>query len=316
MFDVTTIGRAGVDLYSLDYNTPLKDVRRFAKYVGGGAANIAVGLAKLGLKVAIISGVGDDELGQFVIEYLARENVESKYIKKFPDRKTGIVFAEVFPMHESKFVFYRENVADLYITREDVNNDAVKDSKIVVTTGTGLSANPSREATFDAMNLARKHGRTVVFNLDWRPTLWTGVETSNRTGYYSQAIELANIVIGNDREYMAATGAGDIDSALSKLGQQEGKILVLTSGEHGSKAYQGEKVVNAPPFKVDILKTLGAGDGNLAGFLFGYLSGWDLYKSLRFGNAIGAQVVTRHSCSEAMPTYDETMMFIEKNGGF
>jgi 5-dehydro-2-deoxygluconokinase len=316
MFDATVVGRVGIDLYSLDFNTPLKDVRRFAKYVGGGAANIAVGLAKLGLKSAVISGVGDDDLGEFVIEYLTRENVESKYIRKFPDGKTGIVFAEVFPLKESKFIFYREKAADLLITKDDVENEAVRESKVLVTTGTGLSANPSREATLVAMQLAKKNSKTVVFNLDWRPSLWKGVNPSDRTNYYAQAIELADILIGNDKEFMAATGMEGIESALLHLRNQRDKLLILTSGERGSRAYHGEKVVEAAPFKVDSLKTLGAGDGNLAGFLYGYLNRWDLYKSLRFGNAVGAQVVTRHSCSEAMPTYDETMMFIEASGGF
>ncbi|HKW04119.1 MAG TPA: PfkB family carbohydrate kinase, partial [Nitrososphaerales archaeon] len=195
-------------------------------------------------------------------------------------------------------------------------NEAVRESKVLVTTGTGLSANPSREATLVAMQLAKKNSRKVLFNLDWRPTLWKGVNPSDRTNYYAQAIELADILIGNDKEFMAATGVEGIESAILHLRNQRDKLLILTSGERGSRAYHGERVVEAAPFKVDSLKTLGAGDGNLAGFLYGYLNRWDLYKSLRFGNAAGAQVVTRHSCSEAMPTCDETMMFIEANGGF
>jgi 5-dehydro-2-deoxygluconokinase len=291
-------------------------VRRFAKYVGGGAANIAVGVAKLGMKSALISGVSDDDLGDFIIEYLARENVETKFVKKMKEAKTGIVFAEAFPGKDGKFIFYRENAADLLITERDVDNEAVRNSKVLVTTGTGLSANPSRDSNYHAMELAKKNGRVNLLNLDWRPTLWKPAEASSRVGYYARATGLADVIVGNDKEYMASQEEDTVDKAISKMPNKEEKILVLTRGESGSRAYRGKQIIDAPPFKVDSLKTLGAGDGVIAGFLYGYLQGWDLYKTTRFGNAVGAIVVTRHSCSEAMPTYDETMMFIEKYGGW
>src|SRR5579884_1952885 len=207
--EVISIGRVGVDLYSLDYDTPLKDVGRFAKYVGGGAANLAVGLSRLGISVGIVSGVSDDELGEFVLEYLAREGVDTRSVLKLPDSKTGIVFAEVNPgKKESNFIFYRENVADLKITRELVDSAKIDDAKVLVTNGTALSANPSRDASLYAMELASKknNNTTVVFNLDWRPSLWKGVDSTSKAKYYSQAIELASILIGNEDEYRAATG--------------------------------------------------------------------------------------------------------------
>jgi 5-dehydro-2-deoxygluconokinase len=317
--EVISIGRVGVDLYSLDYDTPLKDVGRFAKYVGGGAANLAVGLSRLGISVGIVSGVSDDELGEFVLEYLAREGVDTRSVLKLPDSKTGIVFAEVNPgKKESNFIFYRENVADLKITRELVDSAKIDDAKVLVTNGTALSANPSRDASLYAMELASKknNNTTVVFNLDWRPSLWKGVDSTSKAKYYSQAIELASILIGNEDEYRAATGARDTDEAISQIQDLDDKLLICTRGENGSRAYVKGKVVDAPPFRVKPLKTLGAGDGNLAGIIYGYLKQWDIYKTLRFGNAIGAIVVTKHSCSDAMPSYDETMTFIQKMGGF
>lgn len=321
--EVISIGRVGVDLYSLDYDKPLKDVGRFAKYVGGGAANLAVGLSRLGISVGVVSGVSDDELGEFVIEYLAREGVDTRSILKLPDSKTGIVFAEVNPgKKESNFIFYRENVADLKITRELVDSAEIDEAKVVVANGTALSANPSRDASLYAMELARKKNKknknkaAVVFNLDWRPSLWKGVDSNSKVEYYSQAIELASILIGNETEYRAATGANDTDEAISQIQDLGDKLLICTRGENGSRAYVKGKVVDAPPFRVKPLKTLGAGDGNLAGIIYGYLKQWDIYNMLRFGNAIGAIVVTKHSCSDAMPSYDETMTFIQKMGGF
>jgi 5-dehydro-2-deoxygluconokinase len=306
-----------VDLYSLDYNTPLKDVRKFAKYVGGGAANLSVGLARLGLKVSIISGVSNDELGDFVIEYLSHERVDTRGIVRIDDAKTGIVFAEVFPGKDSKFIFYRENAADLRITRETVDSANIENSKIIVTTGTGLSANPSREATLHAMKLASRSAKTAVFNLDWRPSLWNEVNRESRLEYYSKAIELSTIVVGNEAEYLAATGSENIEKAISDVKRAGKKILILTRGEKGSRAYlPDENVIEAGPYTVQVLKTLGAGDGNLAGILYGLLNSWDMHKALRFGSAVGAIVVTKHSCSDAMPTFAETMSFVEQHGGF
>lgn len=314
--DVITIGRSGIDLYSLDYDTPLKDVKRFAKYVGGGAANLSIGLARLGLKVSIVSGVADDDLGEYIIEFLAHEKIDTTNIIKTKNGKTGVVFAEVFPGRESKFIFYRENAADLLITKEDIDKARVSESRMVVTTGTGFSANPSREANLYAMELGMKSGKEVVFNLDWRPSLWKDIDPSSRLDYYSQGIELATILVGNESEYAAATGKASAEEAISLL-SGHGKVLILTRGENGTRAHMPDgKIIDAAPFKVQVLKTLGAGDGNLAGILYGLLNGWDMHRTLRLGSAIGAIVVTKHSCSDAMPTLDETMGFIAKNGGF
>ena len=321
MSEVISLGRVGVDLYSLDYDVPLKDVERFAKYVGGGAANLAVGLSRLGVRVGVVSGVADDELGEFVIEYLSREKVDTRFIRRFPNSKTGLVFAEVYPgSTNSKFIFYRENAADLKITAELVDDAAVEKAKVLVTNGTALSANPSREAALHAMRAAKEHERDVVFNLDWRPSLWGGVDEDSKLSYYASAVGLASVVIGNDAEYIAATSVPNADDAVAQIQAMgdEDRLLIRTRGELGTRAYakKGEPVVDAPPYRVTPLKTLGAGDGNLAGIIYGRLKGWDLYRTLRFGSAIGAIVVTKHSCSDAMPTYDEAMSFVEKMGGF
>jgi 5-dehydro-2-deoxygluconokinase len=315
--DVIALGRVGIDLYSTDYNVPLKEVRHFAKYVGGGAANLAVGLARLGVAVDVVSGVRDDELGNFITDFLRSENVGTNNIIRSASGRTGIVFAEVIPGKESHFIFYRENAADLMISMENVDNAGIPDSKIVVTTGTGLSAEPSRSATLYAMELAKKNRKQVIFNLDWRPSLWSDSDDSLRMEAYSKGIDLASVVVGNEIEFMAATGAATADVAIARIPSKAAKLLILTRGEKGNRAYLPEgKIVDIPAFRVEVLKTLGAGDGNLAGIVFGLLNGWEIRKAMRLGAAIGAIVVTKHSCSDAMPRYEAVMDFIEKSGGF
>jgi len=310
------MGRAGIDLYALDFSTPLKDVKKFAKYVGGGAANISVGLARLGLKTALITKLGNDELGEYIVEFLSKESIDVSQIKKTREGKNGVVFAEANPGRDAVFIFYRENVADLLIEKNDINEVFVGSTKVLITTGTGLSAEPSRGSTIYAMEIAKKHGGTNLLNLDWRPSLWKPNAASMKEGIYGQAIDLADILVGNETEYKAATGASSAEAAVAKLSAERERILLLTRGERGSRIYRGKEMVDVEPFRVDSLKTLGAGDGIIAGFLYGYLNNWDLYKMVRFGNAVGAIVVTKHSCSDAMPTVDETLNFIEKNGGW
>lgn len=318
VYDIITIGRAGIDLYSLDYYTPLEEVRRFARYVGGSAANVAVGAARLGLRSAIITRVSDDELGEYIIRQLSRMGVDTRFIKKDPEGKTGIVFAEIIPGRDGKFIFYREKASDLLLRVEDIDPEAVARTKSIVITGTGLSSEPSRGANYHAMELAREHGALIVLNLDWRPTLWRNVTESDRLRYYARAIEMADIVIGNRSEYVAATGEVSVEKAVGYIRSINRRaIMVMTLGGEGAMAITDKgDIIKAPPYIVEYLKGLGAGDGFIAGFMYGYLKGWDLYRSLRMGNAVGAIVVSRHSCSEAMPTLDETMSFIEARGGF
>lgn len=307
--DLVLIGRAGVDLYSLDYGRTIADSKRFAKYVGGTTANIAVGAARLGLKPALVTRVGDDDLGEFIIGYLRREGVDVSHVRRDANGRTGIVFAEITPGRDGKFIFYREKAADLLIENGDIPPGLVRRCKALLVTGTGLSANPSARTIYHALKLAHDFGVTRVVNLDWRPSLWALPKT-RRVARYGRAIAMADIVIGNEGEYVAATGTADPDGAVETVRKLEGKTVVVTKGEKGSVVYSSGKKFEAPGFKVKHLKGLGGGDGFIAGFMFGIMKGWDLGKSAELGNAVGAMVVQGHACSESMPTYPEVRRFL------
>ncbi len=313
MFDLVAIGRAGLDLYSLDYDLPLEKVRRFAKYVGGTAANVVVGGARLGLRCALVTRVSDDEIGSFVIGFLSDEGVGVDYIKKDARRKTGIVFAEVAPGRDGKFIFYRENAADLHVNKTDVARSLLAQTRVLLVTGTGLSAEPSLGANLNAAAVAKELGKTVVFNLDWRPSLWR-VPAKVRIARYRKMMVVSDILIGNEGEYLSATGRDSLGDAIGSLPGSETKQLVVTSGERGSEVLVGSKTEKAPGFNVPLLKGLGGGDGFIAGFLFGHLSGWKPRESALFGNAVGAIVVTGHACSESMPRKGQVAKFLARNG--
>ncbi len=313
MLDVVAIGRAGLDLYSLDYDRPLEKVKRFAKYVGGTAANTVVGGARLGLKCALVTRVSDDEIGSFVIGFLSDEGVDVSHIRRDARRKTGIVFAEVAPGRDAKFIFYRENAADMHVTEKDVGRTLLSQTRVLLVTGTGLSSEPSLGANLNAAAKAKELGKTVVFNLDWRPPLWR-VPARLRTARYQKMMGLSDILIGNECEYLAAAGQDSLEDAIASILGSDRKEVVVTSGDRGSEVQVGGKTERAPGFKVPMLKGLGGGDGFIAGFLTGRLSGWKPRESALFGNAVGAIVVTGHACSESMPRKGQVVKFLARNG--
>ena len=311
--DVLAIGRAGVDLYSLDYGKPIEEVRRFAKYVGGSPANTVVGGTRLGLRCALVSRVGDDELGSFVRDFLAAEGVDVSHLKKDSRRKTGIVFAEISPGRDGRFLFYRENAGDLFVTKADVPQRMVASARLLLVTGTGLSREPSLGTNVRAATVARGSGRVVVFNLDWRPSLWQA-EQEERTRRYRELLKLSNVVIGNANEYTAATGQDDLEGAIASIPGGDKKLVVVTHGDEGSEVRSEGRMRKAEGFRVPLLKGLGGGDGFLAGFLYGYLQGWPPQGAALFGNAVGAIVVMGHACSESMPRLSRVVVFLRKNG--
>lgn len=313
MSDLVAIGRAGVDFYSLDLGVPLEKAEKFAKYLGGTAANTVVGGARLGLRCSLVTRVSDDELGSFVVSFLVSEGVDVSRVRKERERKTGLVFAEVIPGQDGRFIFYRENVADLQVTGSDIGKVLLKETRALLITGTGLSSEPSLSTVLDAAKAARRLGKKVIFNLDCRPTLWK-VRDAERISRYRKAIQEAGVLVGNDKEYLAATGETDLRSALAAIPSGGEKMVVVTRGEAGSEVRVGGKVYTSQGFKVPMVKGLGGGDGFIAGFIFGQLSGWGPKESAIFGNAVGAIVVTGHACSESMPRLPQVVTFLRKNG--
>ena len=311
--DLLAIGRAGVDFYSLDYGSSLVDARRFAKYVGGTAANTVVGATRLGLSCALVSRVGDDELGDFVLGFLKAEGVDVKRLRKDHDRKTGVVFAEVSPGRDGRFIFYREKVADLQVTSADLGSGALEGTRALLVTGTGLSASPSLETVLEAERKAKSLGKMVILNLDWRPTLWRAPVTE-RVSRYRRAMAQADVLVGNDKEYMAATGKGDLQGALGSIKDADSKLIAVTKGEAGSEVWVHGRRESAEGFRVPLMKGLGGGDGFISGFIFGILHGWAPARAALFGNAVGAIVVTGHACSESMPSPRRVSSFLKRNG--
>jgi len=312
-YDILAMGRSSIDLYANDIGVPFPEITSFAAYVGGCPANISVGTRRLGLRSALLTAVGDDPVGDFVLSFLEKEGVETRFIPRKPGHRTSAVLLGIEPPDRFPLVFYRDNCADVELTIDDVLAAPVSESPVLVITGTGLSCEPSRTATLFAAEQAKAAGSTVILDIDYRPDLWPDERAFGVA--VRSALRSVDIAIGTEREVEAA--ACEADDAARRLLAGGPQALVLKRGAEGARVYlTGGEVAEAAPFPVEVCNVLGAGDAFASGFLYGLLKGWDWRRCARMGNACGAIVVTRHGCANFMPYEQEALDFIAARGGF
>ena len=312
-YDVLAIGRSSIDLYAHEIGLPITDVRSFDAYVGGCPTNVSVGTRRLGLRSALLTAVGDDQVGEFVTAFLDREDVETRFIPRKPGHRTSAVILTIQPPDKFPLTFYRDNCADRALTTDDVARAPVADSRVVFVTGTGLSHEPARAATAHAATSARKAGVPVVVDIDYRPDQWDGAATF--AAHIQALLRSATLAVGTEEELAAAAGTTDVAHGAALLLACGIEALILKRGAHGSTVFRrGAPPVDAAPFPITVLNVLGAGDAFASGFLYGYLEGWPLERAARMGNACGAIVVTRHGCANFMPTLAEVNAFVAERG--
>ncbi len=312
-YDVLAMGRSSIDLYAHQIGCAMADVRSFDAYVGGCPTNVSVGTRRLGLRSALLTAVGDDQVGEFVTAFLDRERVETRFIPRKPGRRTSAVILTIEPPDRFPLTFYRDNCADRALTLEDVARAPIAESRLVFVTGTGLSHEPSRAATRAAAAAARSASVPVVVDIDYRPDQWGS--RSAFAGEVHQLLRSATMAVGTEEEVVAASGSSDVEGGARLLLESGIEALVLKRGARGATVFrQASEPVNVAPFPVNVLNVLGAGDAFASGFLYGYLRGWSLERAARMGNACGAIIVTRHGCANFMPTLDEVRAFVAGQG--
>lgn len=330
-YDLLSIGRSGIDLYSNDIGAPFEQITSFAAYVGGSPTNISVGANRLGLKTALLTGLGQDLVGDFILHFLNKEGIDTRYIVRKPGRRSAAVLLGIQPPDRFPLVFYRDNCADTEITIDDVLAAPIARARAVQIAGTNLAKEPARSATFFAAELARQHGAKVVLDIDFRPDQWHDVRAF---GVMIRALlPLVDTAIGTEDEINAAMlsdptqvrptqslsdtrVAGDVGQSIAALLGRGPQALIQKRGAHGVRIHLASgEVIDAPGFPVEVYNILGAGDAFAAGFLYGYVKGWSWYRAARLGNACGAIVVTKHGCANFMPTMAEVEAFVRPYGG-
>ncbi|MBL4906669.1 MAG: 5-dehydro-2-deoxygluconokinase [Sneathiella sp.] len=325
--DVITIGRSSVDLYGQQVGGRLEDMSSFAKYVGGSPTNTAIGAARLGLKSALITGVGDEHMGRFIKEQLVRENVDIRGVKTDPERLTALVILGIRDQETFPLIFYRENSADMAISQEDIDPDFIASSRTVVLSGTHFSTPTTAAASRKAAKLCRESGGRVAFDIDYRPVLWgigghnTGEErfvaSGKVTEHLHSILSLCDLVVGTEEELHIAGGTTNTLTAIKQVRKLTDAVIVCKRGAMGCLIFPDtipddlEKGLSGPGFPIEVYNVLGAGDAFMSGFLRGWIRNESWEMCAKYANACGALTVSRHGCAPAIPTWTELSYFFE-----
>lgn len=317
--DLACLGRLAVDLYAQQLGSRLEDVASFAKYLGGSSANIAFGAARLGLRSAMISRVGDEQMGRFLTETLAREGCDVSQVQVDPERLTALVLLGLKDRDTFPLLFYRENCADMAIDAAAIRQDFIADCRALLITGTHLSTPTTLAASQRALQFAERHRVLRVLDIDYRPVLWGLTprgEGANRyvpdkgvTARLQALLPQFDLLIGTEEEFLIAGGVpGDLLASLREVRAITAAALVVKLGAAGccfipeavpARLEEAETVAGE---RVEVMNVLGAGDAFAAGLLTGLLRGQAFGEAARLANACGALVVSRHGCAPAMPT--------------
>jgi 5-dehydro-2-deoxygluconokinase len=307
-FDLITMGRVGVDLYPEQIGVHLADVRTFAKSLGGSATNVAVAAARLGARSAVITKVGDDPFGPYVRDALRGFGVDPRWVGTHPTLRTPIVFCEIFPPDDFPLLFYREPTApDMTIAVDELDLDTIRAARVFWTTGTGLSAEPSRTATLTALAARDGVEGITVHDLDHRPMFWS--DESEAGVWAREALSHATVAVGNRDEVAVAVGTREPHEASAALLDLGVEVAIVKQGPAGVLVRTAESLVEVPPVEVEVVNGLGAGDAFGGALVYGLLQGWEPDRAVRLANAAGAYVAARLACADEMPTLPELRAF-------
>lgn len=319
--DLVAIGRVSVDLYGQQLGSRLEDIATFAKGVGGCPANVAIGAARLGLKAALITRVGDEAMGRFVREQLEREGVDTRGVQLDRERLTPLVLLSVRDPETFPLVFYRENCADSALSPADIDAGLIASARAVLLTGTHFSLESGARAQRKAIDVARTHAARVVLDVDYRPNLWgigghgAGASRYARSARVTEALSAVladcDLIVGTEEELHIAAGVEDTLAAVRHIRDRSPAVIVAKRGAQGCVVFEGrtpkriEDALVVAGMDVEVYNVLGAGDAFLAGYLLGYLRDEPHERSARYGNACGALAVSRLLCSSEFPSRAE-----------
>ena len=325
--DLVAIGRSSVDLYGAQIGGRLEDMASFSKAVGGCPTNIAIGTARLGLRSALITRVGDEHMGRYIREQLAREGVDVSGVHTDPDRLTALVLLGIRDSKSFPLIFYRDNCADSALDESDISEALIAKSAAIVVTGTHFARPNANAAQRLAMRFARQHGRKIVFDVDYRPNLWglaghgAGEEryiaSGEVTAHLAPILSDCDVIVGTEEELMIAGGVDEPLAAIKGIRARSDALIVCKRGPMGCVVFDRaipdriEDGIKGPGFPVEVFNVLGAGDAFMSGFLRGYLRGEPVETCCAYANACGAFAVSRLLCSVEYPTFTELQHFLK-----
>ena len=301
--DLIAMGRIGVDIYPLQIGVGLEAVTSFGKFLGGSATNVSVAGARYGLSSSLITKVGQDPFGDYLVNELDRLGVDNQFVGRSDGLKTPVVFCEIFPPDNFPIYFYREPKApDLEIAPSELDLESIRAANIFWFTVTGLSQEPSRQAHYSALD-AREGKIETIIDLDYREVFWNSEQEARAE--IAKVLGQVTVAVGNREECQVAVGESDPDRAADALLERGVRLAIVKQGPKGVLAKTKDERVIVEPYPVDVVNGLGAGDAFGGALCFGLSQSWELEKTLRFANMAGAIVASRLECSTAMPFLEE-----------
>jgi 5-dehydro-2-deoxygluconokinase len=307
--DLICLGRAGIDLNPLEFNSQIEEVTTFKKSVGGSPANIAVGAAKMGLKVGFIGRVANNGIGRYIVQYFIKNNIDTASIIFDEKAANSLALTEVLTPNQCGAIFYMDHTADQNLNCGNIHEEYIRKSKSLLISGTALAQSPSREAVFLAVEYAKKNNTKVIIDLDYRAYAWKSLEET--AIYYSLLCEKSDIIIGTREEFNVLELWWDKKNINDKKSADRwidkgSELIVITKGKDGSVAYSKDgEVIRFGIIPAKEKKTFGAGDAYASSLLACIIKGKSIEKSILYGAVSASIVISRTDCTEAMPTEKE-----------
>jgi len=315
--EAITLGELLIDFVSISKDVSLAELPAFAGAAGGAPANVAVGLARLGVSVGFIGKVGDDPFGEFLRRTLDDAGVDTHSLRYGRGARTTLAFVATRSDGQKDICFYRSPGADMLLTAAEVNRDYLRSARLFHFGSVSLSRSPAREATLHAALVARDAGLLVSYDPNWRPTLWD--DQGDAKGRVWEAMPFAHVVHCAQEEWEFITGTSDFEAGARAVLQAGPDLVVVTLGERGCYYDDGESRGEMPGFRVEVVDPLGAGDAFVAAMLSQLmyaprdrkLPEASLRKIMEYANAAGALTCTRRGVIPSLPTGDQLEEFLQ-----
>jgi fructokinase len=320
MADVICMGELLVEHVSTASNVSLVHSPGFIKAPGGAPANVAVALQRLGLQASFVGKVGNDPFGEYLRESLAQTGVDTAYLFVDEKARTTAVYVAVWDDGRKDLCFYRNPGADMMLTADEISDDIFTRARCFHFGSISFIDEPSASAQRKALEIARKKGLMISYDPNYRPTLWPDRKTAENI--IRDSFRYCHLAKISEEEWQVATGFEDLEAGIEAIMAKGVELLVISRGENGAIATNGEYRIELPGLAVDVVETTGAGDGFLGAIItellpereregsLAAISEEKIRDALKRANAVGALTCKKPGAIPALPTRAETDKFL------
>jgi 2-dehydro-3-deoxygluconokinase len=309
--DVLGIGEP-MALFEATDPGPLEQADSFTRRLAGAEVNLLIGVARLGHRPALLSAVGDDPFGRFVLRTLSEQGVGTQHVRVDPRRATGVFFKEVTGEDRRRVFYYRDGSAASALGSDALEDLTSIQPRVLVVSGLTLGLGGSAglgAVAADALARARALGTTTVFDANLRPTLWDG---DRARAQFADLAPHLDIVLAGREELESLCPGRSIPEVSAQLRDGGCTGLVVKDGARGSVVVDERGTCRVPPLPVTTIDPVGAGDAFGAGIVTGVLRGWDLREAARLGSVLGSAVVGSRGDWEGLPGPDRARELLEQ----